>query len=172
MLTEKGQMVMTNRKMQIHNGFLTIFSRSNAVLRTLHEVLQSRCTRTVTVLMEEQQTFRQFPIMHVVQKVTNGFLTFLASELRTESKTILVSQEILNERRLDAVLQVLEEVLEHTACSTRSRDELEDLVSLLQILLPSVDVLLLLGTLRSQDALFRRSRSYDIQLRKTRSEAF
>ena len=40
-----------------------------------------------------------------------------------------------------------------------------------QVLLPSSDVLLLLRTFRGEDALFRRCRRYDIQLRKTVSEA-
>ena len=79
-------------------------------------------------------------------------------------------QELLNERRLNAVLQVLEEVLEHTTGSSRRRHELQDLVTLLEVVLPSGDVLLLLGAFRSKDALLRRCRRNNVQLRKTITE--
>ena len=108
--------------------------------------------------------------MHVVQQITHGFLSFLTRELRTESELVFVRQKLLNERRLNTVLEILEQVLEHTAGSTRSRNELEDLMSLFEVLLPRCDIRILLGTFRSQDAPLRRSRRYNIQLRKAITE--
>ena len=110
--------------------------------------------------------------MHIVEQVTNGFLSFLSGELRTESELVLVGQELLNERRLDTVLQILEQILEHTAGCTGCRHELKDLVSLLEVLLPCLDVRFLLSTLRRQDAFLRRSRSHNVQLGKTVTETF
>ena len=56
----------------------------------------------------------------------------------------------------------------------RKRDELENLVSLLEIVLPCGDILLLLGTLGSKDALALAggSRSDDVQLREAGTERF
>ena len=64
-------------------------------------------------------------------------------------------QKLLNERRLDTVLQILEQVLEHAARGTRSGHELEDLMPLFEVLLPCLDIRLLLRTLRGKDTLLR-----------------
>ena len=79
-------------------------------------------------------------------------------------------QELLNERRLNAVLQVLEEVLEHTTGSSRRRHELQDLMTFFQVLLPSSDVLLLLRAFWREDAFLRRCRGYNVEFRKTIAE--
>ena len=162
MLTEKRQVVVAHREMQIHGWFLAVLRRCNAILRALHQMLQRRRTRAIAIFMEQQQTLRQLAIVHVVQQVTNRLLTLFACQLRTESELVFVRQKILNERCLNAVLQILEQVLEHAAGCSGSRDELQDLMSLFQVLLPCLDILLLLGTLRSQNTFFRRCRRYDV----------
>ena len=86
--------------------------------------------------------------MHVVQQIADGILAFLTRQLGTKSKLILVGQELRDKRRLYTVLEVLEQILEHTAGGTGSGNELEDLMPLRQILLPSLYIGLLLGTLR------------------------
>ena len=148
--------------MQINSRFLTVLSRLRTIECTLYQVLQRRRTRAVAILMEKQQTLRQFTVVHVIQQITNGVLTLFASQLRTKSKLIFMRQEILNKRRLNTILQILEQILEHAAGCSRSRNELKDLMSLSQVLLPSGDILLLLRTFRSQDTLLRRSGSHDV----------
>ena len=171
MLTEERQVVVADGEMQIDNRFLAVFGRFGTVQCALYQVLQRGRTCAVAVLMEKEQALRQFSVVHVLQQVTHGFLPFLTGELRAERKAVFMRQKILNERRLDAVLEVLEQVLEHTAGRTRSRNELQDLMSLFEVLLPSSDILLLLRAFRGEDALLRRCRRYDVQLRKTVSEA-
>ena len=162
MLAEQRQMVMAHREMEIDGRLLAVLGRSYAVLRSLYKVLQRGRTRTVAVFMEEEQTLRKLTVLHIFEQVPNGFLSFLARQLGTESKAVFMRQKILNERRLDTILQILEQILEHTTGSTGSGYELQYFVSLLEVTLPCSDILLLLCFLRSQDPIFRRSGRHDV----------
>ena len=162
MLTEERQVVVAHREVQVYGRFLAVLRGCDAVLCTFYQVLERGRARTVAVFMEQEQTFRQIAVVHVLQQVTHRFLPLLACQLRTESKAVFMRQEILNKRRLNAVLEVLEQVLEHTACRTGCGHELQDLVSLRQVLLPCGDILLLLRAFRRQDTLLGRCRRYDV----------
>ena len=166
MLAEQRQMVVRHGEVDVH------LAVGCSVHRTLHHVLQCRRACTVTVRVEKQQALRQIAVVHVLQEEAHCVLTLLACQLLAKGKLGDIVEELTDERSLNAVVEVLEQVLEHTRSGSRCRNELQHLMSLSQILLPGGNQLLALSHRRTDNALVQRGRLNDIQHRKTRLETF
>ena len=131
---EQRKMLMTNSKVDIY------LSLRRSVHCPLHQVLQSRSTRTVFIRMEKKKTFRQITIVHIFQEVADRSLLLQICELRSKSKTVLFSKEFLDETSLFSRFKVLKQILEHTACSTTSRHKFEDSMPFIEVILPCFNV--------------------------------
>ena len=158
MLSKERQMVVRDGEVQVHDTL------GSGIESTFNEVFEGRRAGTVSVSMEEQQTLGQGTVVHIFEQVTNGRLTLFAFELGTERKLILVRQKLRDEGCLDTVVEVLEQVLEHTRSGTAGRNEFLYRVSLIEVLLPESDEMLLLLFRGLENTFLERrgSRSYDV----------
>ena len=145
----------------------------SSIQSTLDQVFLHRRTRTLSVVMEQQQALGQ---LSVVQSLSlqhiggNSLVVALGDEcldalaivllagcieLLVKSKLLDVVKIFLLEIRCRHVVVGVDKgkhVLEHTAGSTRSGNKLHHFLALGLVLLPSFDILLALSLARSHDA--------------------
>ena len=95
--------------------------------------------------MEQQQALGQLAIVHLVKQRVHYLLslcinTCQTNQLGIECEILQVTQKLLNEGSLFAGLQILEQVLEHTAGRTGRRHKLQYCVIALKIRLPFLKI--------------------------------
>ena len=160
MLLEEVFMLVGDGEMQVDFLFLVL-----GIERAFDKMFESGSARTFLILMEEQKSFGELAVVHIIQEkrdyasaVSLGDTSLIHERLQffIESKILEMSEKILNERSLFAAVHILKQVLEHTGGCTGSRHELEDSMVFLQILLPCREILLLFSRSEAQDAIADR----------------
>ena len=182
-LFEELQMVVRNGKVDI---CLTVTA---GIKRSLYQVLLHRGANLfVGILMKLQQALRQLSVVEsaFLQQICHHSLVLacldqvayaaalvllaLVAERLTEGKLLDIVEEMLLEvgsRHIIRRIKKRKEILEHSACRTRSRHKLHNAVALLLVLVPHLFILLYLLCVGRHDALANGCGTFETKEGKT-----
>ena len=175
---------MFRRHSEMYIHFAGIVLR---IHRTFGQMLFHSRAGCLRIRMKKQQTFRELSIVQsfwLQQVGDNSFILSKSNQRRNifrfilnasliqgiiESKFPDVVEKLLLKRILRLVIvgrQELIQVFEHTACRTRSRHELHDLLILCQVSIPSIHISSLFFLRDHHNPFLNRGRSCNFQKRK------
>ena len=182
-ILEELQMVVRNGKVDIG------LAVTAGIERSLNQVLlHRRANLFVGILMKLQQALRQLTIVEsaFLQQICHHCLVLacldqvayaaalvllaLVAERLTEGKLLDIVEEMLLEvssRHIIRRIKKRKEILEHSACRTRSRHKLHNAVTLLLVLVPHLFILLYLLCVGRHNSLTNGCSTFETKERET-----
>ena len=176
---------MFGRNCKMHIYFTILIS---CIERTLYKMFFQRCTVTVFISVEFQQTFRQCTVIqscsfkqcsnygfivsfrHQRRNIFSGHLLTGSIQIIIESEFFNLFKECLFKFSFGGIIissEKFEQILEHTARCTGCRNKLHYNLICPGISVPCIEIELLLICCRSQNSFFQRSGSSQLQIWKT-----
>ena len=117
MFFEECFMLMRDSEMEVDFVFAVA-----CIEGSFHQMFECRCAGSFLIFMEEEESFGQFAVLHIIEQERDRFSTlgfgdafFIHQlfELRIESEILQMGKEILDEGSFFAPVTILEEIFEH-----------------------------------------------------------